>query len=285
MTPIRKDKYNFGTALRPFSFPVALMACGTGISLAWVQGYHSVLALLGILLGGVLLQAGVNLINDFSDLTQVKGLSPTQQAAIRRNFKLGMGCFAGAALIGLGFIYQLGISFAFLCLIGLAGALGYTLQPVNYKNRGLGVILVFWLMGVLMIVGSYMAMGAQWDSQTAWISIPISLLVSQLLLSNELRDFEADKHLNINTLVVKIGYQKGVQLYRFILLAVAFSVLILASVFKMPGLLLALLSFGLIPALLKLLQCSPEERKPLTPGTGRLLMVFGLLFNLGVLIG
>lgn len=278
-----KDKYAFLAALRPFSFPVALIACGTGISLAWVEGYQSLGSMLAIFLGGLLLQAGVNLINDYSDLTQVQSLTHAQQSAIRRNFKAGLGCFAVATLIGLGFVYQVGLAFALLCVVGLVGALGYTLQPVNYKSRGLGVVLVFWLMGVLMISGSYVAMGGLLSAQVIWLSIPVSLLVSQLLLSNELRDFEADKRLNIHTLVVKMGYQNGVKLYQFLLAAVALSVLILAVVFQSVGLLLALLSFILVPSLLKLLNQPAEARRPLTPSTGRLLMVFGVLFNTGIL--
>jgi 1,4-dihydroxy-2-naphthoate octaprenyltransferase len=285
MTKIRKDKYKFNQALRPFSFAVALVACGVGLSLAWVDGGQEPIKILLVLLGGILLQAGVNLINDYSDLSDNLVLTPIQILAIKRNFRIGLICFLIATCIGSWFVYQVGFSFLVLCLVGLLGALGYTLKPVNYKSRGLGVVLVFWLMGVLMVVGSYLAVAGQWNSDVVLCSIPISLLVSLLLLSNELRDFESDRKAHIQTLVVRIGYAKGSLLYKLIISVVALNVILLAWWFNQFWLLSALLAFFLVPGLFGLLQVDAAKRGPLTSGSGRLLLVFGMLFNLSLLFG
>ncbi|SIS79565.1 prenyltransferase [Neptunomonas antarctica] len=285
MTNIRKDKYKFSQALRPFSFAVALVACGAGLSLAWVDGSHDPVKTLLVLLGGVLLQAGVNLINDYSDLSENVALNSIQALAIKRNFRIGLICFVMATCIGVWFVYQVGAAFLVLCFAGLIGALGYTLKPLNYKSRGLGVILVFWLMGVLMVVGSYLALAGQWNSDVVLFSIPISLLVSLLLLSNELRDFEADRKAHIHTLVVRMGYAKGRLLYKLIISAVALNVILLAWWFNQFWLLSALLAFVLVPGLFTLLQVDAAKRGPLTSGSGRLLLVFGVLFNLSLLFG
>lgn len=284
MTHIRKDKYKFSQALRPFSFAVALIACGAGVSLALADGGQNLSSILLVLLGGVLLQAGVNLINDYSDISDRYHLSIDQVAAIKQNFRVGLYCLGVAALIGLWFVYQVGLDFLYLCLVGLVGALGYTLRPVNYKTRGLGVVLVFWLMGVLMVVGSYLAVMGQWNSSIILLSIPISLLVSLLLLSNELRDFEADKQANIQTLVVRIGYSAGSLIYKMIIVCVALSVVLLAWWFNHAWFLSGLLAFIFLPKLLSLLKADAPERVALTKGSGRFLMAFGVLYNLSLLL-
>ena len=285
MKDISKSKYSFMHALRPFSFAVALVACGAGVALAWVEGWHDPASILLVFLGGILLQAGVNLINDYSDLSEKSALLSTQTDAIQRNFKIGLVCFVVAVAIGLWFVYQVGFVFFILCVAGLFGALGYTLKPVNYKTRGLGVVLVFWLMGVFMVLGSYLAITGRWNTDVIWFSIPVSLLVSLLLLSNELRDYEADKRANIQTLVVRLGYQKGSLIYKALVSAVGLSVMLLAWWCHQPWLLSGLLAFVFLPRLMGLLRADASERGPLTSGSGRMLMVFGVLYNLSLLFG
>lgn len=275
------SKYRFQRALRPFSFPVALIACLVGLVAAYAQGYWQPLPAVLVLIAGVLLQAGVNLINDYADLN----LLPSQNRAfiaarqqIRRNFQLGLGCFVAAALLGFYLILQAGWPLLLIAVIGLLGALGYTLEPIQYKNRGLGVLLVFWLMGVLMITGSYLAVGAPFQTEILWLSLPISCLVSLLLLSNELRDYEQDRQDGLNTLTVRLGYTKGVQLYGALLFATAvFSALLYIWGLLTPAWPLLFLLF-LLPQLYRLLRADSAARRALTPATARFLLLFGSLF-------
>jgi len=274
------DKYTFIGAVRPFTFPVALITCSIGLLLAWQQGQFNALQALLVLAGGVLLQAGVNLINDYSDLPLLRRYpdSEWKVRAVQRHFRLGMLCFLLASVIALYFVSLRGVNFLLLCLLGLAGALGYTLKPVNYKSRGLGVVLVFWLMGVLMIGGSAMALGAALTPALMLLSVPVSLLVALLLLSNELRDFEADSQHGHTTLTVRAGYRFSVRLY-LVLLALSYllSALLLA-LSLLPGALWLLLSLPLVFKPVRLLNATAQQRMALTPATARLLLGFGVLF-------
>ncbi|MBR9827254.1 MAG: prenyltransferase [Oceanospirillales bacterium] len=273
-------KYAFIRALRPFSFPVAGVTCLIGIVLAAKQVPINPLEALMVLIGGVLLQAGVNLINDYTDIALLRQQpgSAALIAAIRRNFRSGMLCFLLAAAIGFHFVIQQGVGFLLLCVLGLAGALGYTVSPVNYKSRGLGVVLVFWLMGVFMIAGSAVALGAPLTVALVLQAVPVSLLVSLLLLSNELRDHESDCRDGLQTLTVRIGYAASVKLY-FGLLAAAYVMLALLLLLGvLPGAFWVLLSLPLALKPVRLLRAPAELRAPLTPATARLLLGFGVLF-------
>lgn len=220
------------------------------------------------------------MINDYSDLN-LPATSARQAVLIKRNFTIGLFCFLGAAAIGIGIAFSVGLPFLILCLVGLAGALGYTLNPINYKAKGLGVVLVFWLMGVLMICGSYLAVtgSIRWD--LVLLALPVSLLVSLLLLSNELRDFRDDKDSGIETLSVKIGYDKAVSLFKGLLLLVVIVQGLVSWYYDSWWLLFPLIALALLPQLLNLLR-SAGDKKQLPPFTGRLLMVFGLLFNVSL---
>jgi len=274
------DKYTFIGAVRPFTFPVALTTCSIGLLLAWQQGVFDTLQALLVLLGGVLLQAGVNLINDYSDLPLLQSASGQvwQVRAVRRHFRLGMICFLLASAVALYFVSHRGVSFLCLCLLGLAGALGYTLKPINYKSRGLGVVLVFWLMGVLMICGSAAALGAAVTPGLVLQSLPVSLLVSLLLLSNELRDYEADRRDGHQTLTVRIGYRPAVKLYCVLLLLAYLITALLLVLDLLPGALWLLPSLLLTLRPVRLLNAPARNRAPLTPATARLLLGFGVLY-------
>ncbi|SMR73167.1 1,4-dihydroxy-2-naphthoate octaprenyltransferase [Marinobacterium sediminicola] len=273
-------KYAFFRALRPFSFPVALVTCLIGILLAAQQQWIDPVEAVMVLIGGVLLQAGVNLINDHADIKLLRQQSQDGRRieAIRRNFRVGMLCFLLAAAIGFHFVIERGLGFLLLCLLGLIGALGYTVSPINYKNRGLGVILVFWLMGVLMIAGSAVALGASISLALALHTLPVSLLVSLLLLSNELRDYETDRRDGLQTLAVKIGYQPAVRIYFGLMAAAYLVVALLMALGLLPGAFWLLLSLPLALKPVGLLQAPAGQRGPLTPATARLLLGFGVLF-------
>ena len=267
-------------ALRPFSLVVALVSSGLGVQLAWQGGYHDPLRALLVVVAALLLQAGVNLINDRADLARTQDSSIKQ--SIRHNSYWGWGCFALCSLIGLWLVGQSGWTLMALCLVGLLGALGYTVEPLNYKRRGLGVPLVFWLMGVLLVLGSWHAMGAPLVSSRAvavmLLSLPISCLVALLLLSNELRDWERDRAAAVATLTVRLGYSNAARFYLLLLMLAYLSALLLWQQQLLLRVWPVMISAVLLPVLWRLLNRQPDQRQALTPATGRLLGLFGLLY-------
>ena len=279
--PVHPEKYRFWRALRPFSFPVALLVCLIGILAAYMDGYFQAWPASLILLAALLLQAGVNLINDYADLSLIPAAHPTAQQ-IRFNFKLGLWAIILAAVLALYLIYHSGLVLLWLTLLGLLGALGYTLEPINYKRRGLAVVLVFWLMGVLMVQGSYYALSQQLSWQVLLLSLPISLATSLLLLSNELRDIEEDRSNGIHTLSVRIGEPAAKKLYRWLTAAIFLSCMGLAISGVAPYVWLALLSLPVFILPLNLLNLAASQRQSLPQKTGLSYSGFGILFCLGL---
>ncbi|MCG5498741.1 prenyltransferase [Ectothiorhodospira variabilis] len=281
--------YDFIRAMRPFTFSVAIAACGLGTVLALHQGYGSIWLALLIIGAGILLQAAVNLINDHADLPLLEeqarevGAAHQEQyraaiSAIRRNFRWGMTFLGFAFLIGLGLVWVQGWLLLVLIIVGLLGAYFYSGEPVHYKRRGLGVILVFWLMGVLLVGGSAVAMGAPLTVDVLLISIPFSLLTSLVLLGNELRDHAEDERHGLRTLTVRIGEWRARQLFGLMLGAVYASSLLLWWGGLLPWAWHLALSLPLAWPPLRAAWQAGADRSQLPQQTGRLFAGFGLLF-------
>jgi 1,4-dihydroxy-2-naphthoate octaprenyltransferase len=275
---MKYDKYSLGRALRPFSFSVALITCLVGIvSAADTAGFSYPVSSL-ILLGALLLQASVNLINDHADLQYLT--DRVVRAKIVRNFRLGLGCLLAAAAIGIYLISYAGLGLLALLLVGLAGALGYTVEPVNFKRRGLAVVLVFWLMGVLMVCGSYYILAGEINWLIFWRSVPVSLISSLLLLANEIRDVTSDRDEGIRTLTVRLGLRRARMLY----LALLVSVVVLAAVLWSVGAISGFWWLASVPMIWLLYKKQQDDigRAMLPPASGRFFMLFGLLYCLSL---
>ncbi|HUX20348.1 MAG TPA: prenyltransferase [Spirochaetia bacterium] len=286
---IRYLKY-WWFAFRAPSLAIAFVSCLAGVVLAFSDGHQNWLYGGLVILAGLFLQSGVNLVNDFFEYKQHNiddkmpelGLAGIEREIIEWiNFLTGMAFFGLAGLIGLFFVIIRG-DVALLCLgiVGFIGGFFYTGEPLNYKRRGLAVLLVFFLMGVMMIAGSYLAVTGSVSMRIIWVSIPISLLVSHILLINELRDYESDVHHGIRTLTVRIGFKAGVRLY-YALAAGAYLTTVVLALFGLIPLVSIILTFVALVFLVKptsKLNARPEERRPAVPLIMLHHLAFGLLF-------
>ena len=281
MKPLQQ--YKFFKALRPFSLVVAVISCTLGILIAWNDGFHNIELAILIMLGGILAQAGINLINDIEDLP----LIPNQHASytvikdmINNNTKVGILCFILAGIIGLYLVSKQGWPLFILIFISGLASLSYNIGPFNFKHRGLAMVQVFLLMGVFMVQGAYLAMSGELSMPAFLHSIPVSLLVSLLLLSNELRDWETDKNKDIQTLTVRIGYQNAVRLYWFL---IALTYLLALTFFFLGKLHAPLWLLAPLPLLIPINNyLNASKRIQLTPMTGRFFFLFGLAYMLAL---
>jgi len=275
-----RSQYNFWGALRVFSLAVALVSCGLGIRLGWDMANPQYALAVLLLLGGVLAQAGMNLINDIEDLASANAnrISDAAKKRIARNQKLGWVAFALAAAIGLYLVSLRGWPLFGIFLVSALLALSYNAGPLNFKNNGIAIVQVFLLMGLIMVEASYFTMTAEFSSKVLWLSLPVSLLISLLLLSNEIRDYENDLNDQSHTLSVRIGLPAAQKLYWGIVIMA----LILTALYAYTGWLNASRLIWIAPALLMLPVLKKHlylaGRHNLTPLSGRFFLIFGAAY-------
>jgi 1,4-dihydroxy-2-naphthoate octaprenyltransferase len=276
-------------AARLPSLVIAAGSCALGVVLAWRDRRGDLLNAVAVMVAGLALQAGVNLVNDFFEFRQRRVDDKVAHLGFMHDdrellevliFLVGLAFFGLAGLIGLFLAWRTSWGLLGLGVLGFAGGFFYTGEPLNYKRRGLAVFLVFFLMGVLMVAGSYFAVARSLGAPVILQSIPLSLLVSLILLGNELRDFESDTRYGIRTLAVRIGYRPAVALF-CVLMAAAYggaAVLHLAGLFPHLWLLPLALPFFVPPLLFT--RRPPEARGPLIPLIMLHHLAFGALFCL-----
>jgi 1,4-dihydroxy-2-naphthoate octaprenyltransferase len=200
--------------LRPFAFTASVIPVLAGAALAWVDEAWNWAPFLASLLGAVFLHAGTNIVNEVYDVR--KGIdsitSPRASHAIVKGrmtegaaLIVSGAAFALAVVVGLYLIWLRGPAIIGLGSLGLLGGWGYTAPPLEYKNRGFGVPLVFLLMGPLMVEGAYYAVSGAWSLTALVLSIPVGLLVAAILHGNEWRDIREDSRAGISTLSGRIG--------------------------------------------------------------------------------
>jgi len=285
-------------ALRPWSFTASFIPVTLGAALAWQQGTFNLPLYLLTVTGGILLHAGTNMVNTHGDfltgVDTVANKGQTQPVLVRGWMQPGeflrgsYVAFGLAALIGIYLTALRGWPLLALGLIGLIGGYGYTARPLAYKYQGLGVPLVFLLMGPLMALGGYVVQTGHWELLPVLASLPVGFLVAAILHGNDLRDVDSDRDSAIKTLSHFLGHRAG-DFYIFLLLGAYLTLALLVVGRVLP--VMALLALLTAPEGYKLMRqvraglAGKEELlATVEPLTARLHLLSGLLLIAGVMV-
>jgi len=263
---------------RPKTLPAAVapVLVGTGAAVA-VGGFRPLPALLALVVA-LALQVAVNYANDYSDGkrgTDADRVGPMRLvgsgAAAPREVLVAAGlAFAVAAVAGLGLA---ALSSWWLVAVGaacIAAAWTYTGGPLPYGYRALGEVFVFVFFGLVAVVGTTFAQTLTLPGLAYAVSVPIGLLIVDLLVVNNLRDIDGDALAGKRTLAVLLG-DRATRLIFVGLLVAAFAVVVAVAVVR-PWVGLALLGIPL---------AVPPARTVLTGGRGSALI--GALQGTGLL--
>jgi len=200
-------------AMRIWSLTASTIPVLVGAVLAARTGHFSWRMLALTLVCGWLLQIATNLLNmygDFRSGVDVPGACPTCPQLVeglltpRAVFAAGVATLALAAGLGVAAAALSDWRLLLFAGAGVAGAGGYT-TGVRYKYLGLGVPLVFFLMGVLMVGASYFAQTCALTWKPLVASLPVSCLVAAILHGNDLRDTVTDREAGIKTATLFVG--------------------------------------------------------------------------------
>ena len=203
---------------RPFTLTATLSPLLVGTAVAvYERVFHPVHFLLA-LLAGLFLQIGTNYFNEYFDYRY--GLdSPDSLGASTVIFRGemtagqvfggGLVCFALALLLGLGLIALVGPAIILFGLVGMGIAYFYSARPFTLARRGLGDIMVYLAMGLLMTWGAYYVQIPRWSWPVFFASVPVSLLVTAILNMNNMRDYQDDLQVRKLTLPVRFGQTFG----------------------------------------------------------------------------
>lgn len=238
---------------RPWSLTATFVPVTLGAVLAWNQGYFHPFLFILSLVGGAAIQLGTNYTNTYGDFmsgvdtVESNQTSPQLVLGIlepKHMLWVGIGAFAIAFLIGLYLVYLRSWPLLVIGLLGIFGGYSYTLG-IAYKYKGLGTILVFFLMGPMMAWGAYYVQTGINDWTPVWASLPIGFLISGLLHANDFRDIEHDQAAGIITLGTVLGFNRSLPFYYFLNISAYVSLILLVMLEILP--LVALLPLIWLP--------------------------------------
>jgi len=280
--------------LRPRTLPNSIVPVAVGTALAFSLDGFVWWKALSALMVSLALQIGVNFANDYSD--GIKGTDTEERTGPTRLTATGLarpgqvlaaalGSFAFAGVIGLVLVATSSWWLLLLGAAAIAAAWYYTGGRSPYGYRGLGEVSVFVFFGVAAVVGTvFVQLGsAPWQ---AWVaSLPVGLLSCSVLVINNLRDIPTDKETGKITLAVRIGAAGTRRLYASMIVGSYVVALVLTWVSWWVPLILLSVPLAVSP-LRRVLGDQVGRDLVLGLGeTGRLQMVFGLLFTVALALG
>ncbi|MGY6567030.1 MAG: prenyltransferase [Halomonadaceae bacterium] len=232
---------------RPNFLVLAPLCAGLAITAAWADGHTlATLDALLVLLGALLAHAAVNLFNEHHDfhsgldeLTERtpfsggSGSLPERPEAADAVRNAAMLCLAGVVAIGLWFLWRAGPVMLIYGLLGIGLVVAYTAWLT--RRPWLCLLAPGVGFGLLMVAGSYQALTGTLSATAVAAALIPTLMVSALLLINQLPDIDADRRVGRDHLAIRLGPLRSARLVA-LLLAAAFAVVPVAWLFgALPG--------------------------------------------------
>ena len=263
--------------------PVVIASALAGPDFNWFR------ALLALKVG-VWLQIGVNFANDYSD--GVKGTDENRIGPIRL---VASGLASAKAVKYAAFLSFLIASIAglwlslltspILILVGvlaIAAAWGYTGGKNPYGYNGFGEVSVFTFFGLVATIGTYYVQTEKITLLSFIVAIPMGTLACAILAVNNIRDRAQDELVGKRTLAVRLGDVTARRVYVSLLVIAHLA----AIATLIPTALLTLLAVPMSYSISKsvLSGISGKDLIPTLGRTGKLQLVFAILFALGIAI-
>ena len=283
-------------ATRPKTLPAAVAPVIVGAALAIADHQFAPWPVTGALLAALLLQIGVNLANDYFD--SVKGIDTRERLGPIRVTQSGLippgrvktamqVIFLAAMIIGAFLAYIGGWPIIIIGITCVLAALAYSGGPYPLASHGLGDIFVFIFFGWVAVCGTYY-LQTRCVTRLAFLSgTQVGLLITAILVVNNLRDIITDSRSGKITLAVKIGARGSKREY-VLLTSAAYVLLPLIWLggWHTPWILLPLLSLPMAVYLQRKVwqNTSALQLNQLLAQTAGLSLLFSVLLAIGLVL-
>ncbi|MDR2386741.1 MAG: UbiA family prenyltransferase, partial [Deltaproteobacteria bacterium] len=205
-------------ASRPTYYVATLVPLFLGYFAAkYAQGTASLCIFVLILIACFLVHLATNLANDLfehvggvdtkdslggSRVIQEGQISPEQLKKV-----IGF-CYLAAFVLAI-FIVKTNPILWILVIFAALSSFFYVCPPIKYGHRGLGEVFVFLNMGLIMTVGTYMALTGEFELRIISLALPVALGVAGILFFQSLPEIEDDAKVGKRTLAVKLGRERS----------------------------------------------------------------------------
>jgi 1,4-dihydroxy-2-naphthoate octaprenyltransferase len=280
-------------AARPKTLPAGIVPVLVGSVIAYDHGGFHLPAFLAALFGSIMIQIGTNFANDLFDylkqtdtndrigplrVTQA-GLATPRQMALAT-----MIVFSLAVLAGVYLVYRGGWPVVIIGVSSILFGILYTAGPLALGYIGIADLFVLVFFGPVALAGTYYVQALYITPAVIMAGIPLGMLSTAILDVNNLRDMETDRKGGKRTLAVRYGRTFARYEYLLLLLAAALiPVLMVTLEVAKPPIMLAVfyLPFSYRSVSTVFSSVEGDRLNKTLAATGRLLIIYGLLFSIG----
>ncbi len=222
------------------------MAVGAAIAFAHRGSFDWGWFLLGVA-AIYLLETGKNAINEYIDYlsgvdrfvtpdkrTPFSGGKKTivdGKLTLRENLAIGVVTIGAGCLLGLYIVFAREFNVLWFGLAGVFFALFYSIPPLKFSYRGLGEPVVGLTFGPLITCGTYLVQTHTLSPEVVIASLPLGFIIANVLWINQYPDYEADLKGGKLNGVVRLGKEKGVNVYA-LLFGLAYLFLLLLTFYS-----------------------------------------------------
>ena len=143
--------------------------------------------------------------------------------------QLLIACFVfGAIALAFGliiYLYRGNVILLFAAITGIIGVF-YSGAPLRLSYRGLGEIVIGMMFGPMLMAGVFYAACGVFDGAVFFVSVPVGLLVANIVYSHAIMDYEPDRLVGKMTFAVLLKSKRMMLYCLFFLLMLTFSVLV-----------------------------------------------------------
>lgn len=243
-TEIKRLWRGFWQIADPKIWIASTVPMAVGGALAYgITGKFSVYWFIVSLVGIYLIEIGKNAVNEVVDYKSGvdRYVSPEKRTPFSGGKKsiidgkltvfeagvVALLTMGAACLIGFYIILFKEFSVFWIGITGVLISVFYSIPPFKLAYRGLGEVTVGITFGPLILCGIYLVMTGSIDLRAIVVSIPIGLLIANVLWINQYPDYEADLQGGKMNWVVRLGKKKALKIYKLLfILAYAFFPLI-----------------------------------------------------------
>ncbi len=277
---------------RPRTLPAAVVPVAVGTAVASAQGEVVWWRAVAALVVALAIQVGTNYANDYSDGirgTDQRRVGPTRLVAegLATPSAVRLAAVASMAVAGVvGLVVSVAVGPELLLVGVLCFAAGwlYTGGPRPYGYAGFGEVFVFVFFGLVATVGSAYVHLERVTGLGLLASVPVGLLATALLVTNNLRDIPSDTSAGKRTLAVRLGETWTRLLYLGCLVGAFVLVPFIALAQPLALAALAAAPLARRPARTVASGATGRQLVPALVTTGKLQLAFGALLALGIAV-
>jgi 1,4-dihydroxy-2-naphthoate octaprenyltransferase len=280
-------------AIRLRTLPAAVAPILVGTALAKADGQFALWPAIAAITVSLLLQVSVNLANDYFDFhrgidtedrrgpPRVSQSGLIAPARVKKGFSVTL---CAAAAVGLYLVSVGGWPVLVIGIVSILATLAYSGGPYPMASHGLGELLVFLFFGFVAVCGTYYVQALNLTARVVWMAVPVGLLITAILVVNNLRDIPTDRKTGKNTLAVMLG-ARATRIEYISLLAGAYAILVFLWLFSQISgwIMLPLISIPMAMLIARIIYMTegPALNRALAM-TANLSLIFSLLLSIGL---